>query len=78
VAQTLGQQLDEIETSLSAARKAISYKMGDKELTRSYALLKEEKTEILAKINRHGRDYVEGMNTVAKRSGPVFKKAVWK
>lgn len=77
MAQTLGQQLDEIQDSLSAARKAISYKRGDKELTRSYNLLLSEKKEVLSKIERHGRDYLEGQNTTTTRKGPVFKKAVW-
>ena len=68
MAQTLGQQLDEINDSLSAARKAISYKTGDKEVQRSYALLKEEKKEILSQIEVYGRNYIEGKNTTPKKA----------
>lgn len=78
LAQTLAQQLTEIQDSLSAARKAISYKQGDRELTRSYNLLLSEKKQILSQIAIHGSEYIEGQNVLPARRGPVFKKAVWK
>lgn len=78
MAKTLGEQLDEIQDSLSAVRKAISYQHGDREVKRSYDDLLAEKEAILKKIERYGRDYVEGANTAPTRRGPTIKKAVWK
>jgi len=63
---TLGEQLSEIQTSLSAARTAITSKIGDKEVQRSYSMLLKEKNEILKKIDTHGADYTEGQNTIPK------------
>lgn len=78
MAKTLGEQLDEIETSLSAARSAMSYKDGGREVHRSYIQLRTEKEEILKKIERHGRDFIEGQNTEPTRKGPRMRKAVFK
>jgi len=68
VAQTLGQILDEIDVSLSAARKAISYKSADKEVHRSYSLILKEKNEILTKIATHGRNFIEGQTTIPRKA----------
>lgn len=68
MAQTLGQQLDEVQTALSAARQAISYKKGDNEVHRSYIQLQAEKKELLSKIETYGANYIEGQSTTPKKA----------
>lgn len=63
---TLGDQLAEVQSALSSARKAISTKNGDKEVHRSYLQLQKEKKQLLKMINTYGANYVEGQSTTPK------------
>ena len=68
MAQTLGEQLIDIQTNLEAARKSTAYKMGDRELQRSYSLLLQEKESILNKIDTYGSNYIEGQSSTPKKA----------
>ena len=63
---TLGEQLAEVQSALSSARKSIITKSGDKEVQRSYKMLIEEKKQLLKMIDTHGTNYVEGQSTTPK------------
>ena len=65
---TLGEQLAEVQSALSSARKAVTSKVGDKEIQRSYALLLQEQRELLKKIETYGTNYTEGLTTTPKKA----------
>ena len=65
---TLGEQLAEVQSALSSARKAVTSKVGDKEIQRSYALLLQEKRELLKKIDTYGANYTEGISNTPKKA----------
>ena len=54
---TLGEQLAEVQSALTPARKAILTKSGDKEVQRSYNMLLQEQTELRKLIALHGSNY---------------------
>ena len=65
---TLGEQLAEVQSALSAARRAVTSKIGDKEIQRSYALLLQEQRELLKKIDTFGANHTEGLSTTPKKA----------
>lgn len=65
---TLGDQLAEVNTALSEARKAIIIKHGDKEVERSYKMLLQEKNDLIRKIEAYGANHIEGLSTTPKKA----------
>ncbi len=64
MAKTLGEQLDETQDAISKALTAQSYQTGDTEINRASLFRLEEREEkLIAKIERYGRNYIEGQNT---------------
>ncbi|MGB7402693.1 MAG: hypothetical protein WA916_08930 [Arcobacter sp.] len=64
MAQTLGEQYDQILADIRKAQNSQSYQNGDKQFTRGTLFrLYEERDRILDKINSYGRNYTEGQNT---------------
>lgn len=63
---TLGEQLAEVQSALSSARKAIVTKSGDKEVQRSYKMLLDEKKQLLKMIDTYGTNHTEGQSTTPK------------
>ena len=64
MAQTLGQQLDEVQASITKTLTSQSYQNGDKQNSRAALFRLENREEtLLAKIELYGRDYIPGQNT---------------
>ncbi|MFH0710115.1 MAG: hypothetical protein V2A75_07915 [Pseudomonadota bacterium] len=64
MAQTLGQQLDAVQTAISAVETSQSYEMDGRKLTRAdLSTLYKREDSLISKIEIFGRDYAPGQNT---------------
>ena len=78
MAQTLGERYDELVAKISKMEEAHSFRKGENEKqNHSINLLYSERDKVLAKIERYGRNYIEGSNTAPRRRGPRIQRGVW-
>lgn len=65
MAKTLGERLDSLETKIDNAENVQSYQTSDGSQVVKGTLFRlyEERNSLLEKIERYGRNYVEGQNT---------------
>lgn len=64
MAQTLGQQLDAVQTAITAVQTSQSYEMDGRKLTRAdLETLYRREDSLISKIEIHGRNYTPGQNT---------------
>lgn len=64
MAQTLGQQLDDVQSAIKAVLGSQSYKYDGRELTRAdLNTLYSREDSLISKIEIHGRNYTPGQNT---------------
>ncbi len=64
MAQTLGEQLDEVQEAISRALKGQSVEIGDRRVEMPNLLrLQNLRKELLVEIAKYGRDYVPGAST---------------
>lgn len=64
MSKTLGQQYDSILIKIDKAEESQSYQTGSEQLTRGQlSSLYAERNRLLEKIERYGRNYIEGQNT---------------
>lgn len=70
MAKTLGQQLDAVQTAITAVESSQSYKLDGRELTRAdLSTLYKREDDLISKIENYGRDYIPGQNTQPMRRG---------
>lgn len=67
MAKTLGERLDSLETKIDNAENVQSYQTGDGSQVVKGTLFRlyEERDRLLEKIERYGRNYIEGQNTTS-------------
>lgn len=64
MAQTLGQQLEALQTAISAVETSQSYEIDGRKLTRAdLATLYKREDALISKIDIFGRNYIPGQNT---------------
>jgi hypothetical protein len=65
MSKTLGEKFDSIETKIDNAENVQSYQTGDGSQIVKGTLFRlyEERDRLLEKIERYGRNYIEGQNT---------------
>ena len=69
MAQTLGEQLTEVQNAISKTLQSISYQQGDKQLERErLSSLEKREEKLIQKINQYGSSYIEGQNTKTKKA----------
>ncbi|WP_201353827.1 hypothetical protein [Hydrogenimonas urashimensis] len=71
LAQTLGEQLDEVQAAITASLKGHRMEIGDKSIEHvSLSKLQEREAYLIDKIAKYGRDHIPGSST-----GPLPRKA---
>ena len=69
LAQTLGQQLDAVQTAISAVETSQSYEMDGRKLTRAdLSILYKREDSLISKIEIYGRNYSPGQNTTPMKT----------
>lgn len=64
MAKTYGEQLDAVQTAITAVETSQSYEMDGRKLTRAdLETLYRREDSLISKIEIHGRDYTPGQNT---------------
>ena len=65
MSKTLGEKFDSIETKIDAAENVQQYQTSSGEQITKGTLFRlyEERDRLLEKIERYGRNYIEGQNT---------------
>lgn len=66
MSKTLGEKYDSIETKIDAAENVQQYQTSSGEQITKGTLFRlyEERDRLLEKIERYGRNYIEGQNTI--------------
>lgn len=68
MAKTLGQQLDAVQTAITAVESSQSYELDGRKLTRAdLSTLYKREDNLISKIETYGRDYIPGQNTKPMR-----------
>lgn len=68
MAKTLGQQLDAVQTAITAVESSQSYELDGRKLTRAdLSTLYKREDDLISKIESYGRDYIPGQNTQPMR-----------
>lgn len=67
MSKTLGEKYDSIETKIDAAENVQQYQTSSGEQITKGTLFRlyEERDRLLEKIERYGRNYIEGQNTTS-------------
>jgi len=69
LAQTLGQQLDAVQTAITAVESSQSYKFDGRELTRAdLSTLYKREESLISKIEIFGRNYSPGQNSTPMKT----------
>jgi len=64
LAKTYGEQLDAVQTAITAVETSQSYEMDGRKLTRAdLETLYRREESLISKIEIHGRNYCPGQNT---------------
>lgn len=68
MAKTLGQQLDAVQTAITAVEISQSYEFEERKLTRAdLSTLYKREDDLISKIETYGRDYIPGQNAKPMR-----------
>ena len=69
MAKTLGQQLDAVQTAITAVETSQSYELEGRKLTRAdLSTLYKREDSLIAKIEIHGSNYTPGQNTTPMKT----------